>query len=749
MKLEVEDIISYGETVQLDGTMLRDHHVRVGTVRRIVNGEQGLDLEGTFDGDPTCRVWRYVAASEFLHPTGWCAWLNSIGGAHRYFTYPQSGRDYDFDWETYLEQTGTEGVPAAVLTASKNLGCGATTAAHVAAVIMPDFGRTTDSEETSITRNTEDSSFWVRGSANRAASGEPVGGVTIQRANSIHTEPEADQPLPAGWTMQLVGNDRRCFINHTARTTTWDDPRVTGGSPAPPTPTPTPIPAPARTPLTPAVPAPAATSGRFCGKCGFNTKDAQFCIKCGPQRPPPSPPPTRAAPPPDADLQPPATPSPDAPQFFDRYGPLPGTWKQVQTKSGRWVFMDHVNKATQWEDPRLESKGKTTAGGDLARGSGAVRAKEVQFRAGLPAAGRPRSLHINVKRTWLQATAMPVIMKIPVSKLREGLYIKFEGESGLDYGGLSREFFFLLSHEIFHPYTGLFEHAGNDNYTLQICPTADDNQSLEHFKFIGRVFGLALYNGRLLDAHFIRPFYKLLLGKQISLEDILYFDPEYHKNLQYVLDTEGGGEIVCADFTYEEELPDGGGYRTIELKPNGAEIDVTDENKQEWIRLLIQSKYVNTVKKQTTAIIKGINEVFPIKHLSRFQPLELELLISGIDKIDVVDWRNNCNLEGYGKDDKTIRYFWLFIQTLDNEMKARVVAWVTGTAKVPMNGFEFLEGSDGPRKFKLKKFGETNRLPQSHTCFNRLDLPPYTSYELLRTKMLQALDFADGYGGVD
>jgi E3 ubiquitin-protein ligase NEDD4 len=253
----------------------------------------------------------------------------------------------------------------------------------------------------------------------------------------------------------------------------------------------------------------------------------------------------------------------------------------------------------------------------------------------------------------------------------------------------------LLSHEIFHPYTGLFEYAGNDNYTLQICPTADDIHSLEHFKFIGRVMGLALYNGRLLDAHFIRPFYKLLLGKQISLADIEYFDPEYAKNLQYVLDTEGGGEIVCADFTYEEELPNDGGTKTIELKPNGADIDVTDENKEEYVRLLIESKYVNTVKQQYTAIMKGIGQVFPISHLSRFKPLELELLISGIDVIDVQDWKQHCNFDGYTAEDKTVRYFWLFILTLDNEMKSRVIAWVTGTAKVPMNGFVHVEEVGG------------------------------------------------------
>ena len=40
----------------------------------------------------------------------------------------------------------------------------------------------------------------------------------------------------------------------------------------------------------------------------------------------------------------------------------------------------------------------------------------------------------------------------------------------LDYGGPAREFFFLLSRELFNPYYGLFEYSANDTYTVQISP---------------------------------------------------------------------------------------------------------------------------------------------------------------------------------------------------------------------------------------------------------------------------------------
>ena len=60
-------------------------------------------------------------------------------------------------------------------------------------------------------------------------------------------------------------------------------------------------------------------------------------------------------------------------------------------------------------------------------------------------------------------------MSVPKKELAKSkLYVSFNGEEGLDYGGPSREFFFLLSREVFNPYYGLFEYSANDTYTVQV-----------------------------------------------------------------------------------------------------------------------------------------------------------------------------------------------------------------------------------------------------------------------------------------
>ncbi|CAF4323615.1 unnamed protein product, partial [Rotaria magnacalcarata] len=54
--------------------------------------------------------------------------------------------------------------------------------------------------------------------------------------------------------------------------------------------------------------------------------------------------------------------------------------------------------------------------------------------------------------------------------------------------------------------------------------------------------------------------------------------------------------------------------------------------------------------------------------------------------------------------------------------------------------------SNGPQKFCIEKYGKENILPRSHTCFNRLDLPPYKKYEILKEKLVFAIEECEGFG---
>ena len=149
---------------------------------------------------------------------------------------------------------------------------------------------------------------------------------------------------------------------------------------------------------------------------------------------------------------------------------------------------------------------------------------------------QPGNCAIRIRRNHIFEDSYAEIMRQSPADLKKRLMIKFDGEDGLDYGGLSREFFFLLSHEMFNPFYCLFEYSAHDNYTLQINPASGVNpEHLNYFKFIGRTLGLAIFHRRFLDAYFIVSFYKMILKKKVTLADLESVDAELFRGLTWML----------------------------------------------------------------------------------------------------------------------------------------------------------------------------------------------------------------------
>ncbi|XP_021561785.1 E3 ubiquitin-protein ligase HECW1, partial [Carlito syrichta] len=167
----------------------------------------------------------------------------------------------------------------------------------------------------------------------------------------------------------------------------------------------------------------------------------------------------------------------------------------------------------------------------------------------------PGKIKLIIRRDHLLEGTFNQVMAYSRKELqRNKLYVTFVGEEGLDYSGPSREFFFLLSQELFNPYYGLFEYSANDTYTVQISPmSAFVENHLEWFRFSGRILGLALIHQYLLDAFFTRPFYKALLRLPCDLSDLEYLDEEFHQSLQWMKDN-NITDILDLTFTVNEEV---------------------------------------------------------------------------------------------------------------------------------------------------------------------------------------------------
>ncbi|XP_021373793.1 E3 ubiquitin-protein ligase HECW2-like isoform X2 [Mizuhopecten yessoensis] len=407
---------------------------------------------------------------------------------------------------------------------------------------------------------------------------------------------------------------------------------------------------------------------------------------------------------------------------------------------------------------RTESPGETPQGSPIQRANVRVpapykrdfQAKLRSFYRKLESKGYgqgPSKLKLMVRRDHVLEDSFNKIMSTPKKELMKSkLYITFVGEEGLDYGGPSREFFFLLSRELFNPYYGLFEYSANDTYTVQISPmsTVVEN-NLEWFRFAGRVLGLAVVHQYLLDAFFTRPFYKALLRVSWSLGDVEALDAEFHQSLMWVKENDITELDMDLTFSVNEEVF--GQVTERELKLNGKTLAVTEKNKKEYIERMVKWRLERGVTEQTEGLIRGFHEVLDGRLVSMFDARELELVIAGTVEIDVHDWRRNTEYRsGYHDQHPVVQWFWTAIEKFDNERRLRLLQFVTGTSSIPYEGFSALRGSNGPRKFCIEKWGRVTSLPRAHTCFNRLDLPTYTSFDMLFEKLVTAVEETSTFG---
>ncbi|KAG9338101.1 hypothetical protein JZ751_027072 [Albula glossodonta] len=372
--------------------------------------------------------------------------------------------------------------------------------------------------------------------------------------------------------------------------------------------------------------------------------------------------------------------------------PLPPGWEMKYTAEGVRYFVDHNSRTTTFKDPRPGFESGSRQGGSPGAYDRSFRWKYHQFRFLCHSNALPSHVKISVSRQTLFEDSFQQIMNMKPYDLRRRLYIIMRGEEGLDYGGIAREWFFLLSHEVLNPMYCLFEYAGKNNYCLQINPASSINPDhLTYFRFIGRFIAMRMLN------------------KKPTLKDLESIDPEFYNSIMWVKDN--SLEECGVELYFAQDMEILGKVSTHQLKDDGENELVTQDNKEEYISLLTDWRFTRGVEEQTKAFLDGFNEVVPLEWLRYFDEKELEV-----------------------------------VKEMDSEKRIRLLQFVTGTCRLPVGGFAELIGSNGPQKFCIDKVGKETWLPRSHTCFNRLDLPPYRSLEQLREKLLFAIEETEGFG---
>ncbi|EGC32277.1 hypothetical protein DICPUDRAFT_57189 [Dictyostelium purpureum] len=319
--------------------------------------------------------------------------------------------------------------------------------------------------------------------------------------------------------------------------------------------------------------------------------------------------------------------------------------------------------------------------------------------------------------------------------------------------------------EIIHEYIycpgGLFPRPINPSTTI-------DKKLLDYFKFLGSFIAKTFFDQRLIDLPLSKPFYKYMIEQELEFEDLRQLSPAYASSLNnlYSLvlrikeiksksdlsDTQKKEEIdqlriegakiedLCLDFT----LP---GFQGWELKEGGENIPVTLENLEEYLNLIVKNFLYDGVIRQFNSFKEGFNQTFSISSLKPFTIAEVESLLCGSLTGSDSDWSIESLMEstkadhGYTLQSKSVQNIFQIMSEFTPEQRKQFLLFISGSPHLPLQGFKGLI----PRLTIVKKHHFPPLTPDDYllsvmSCTNYIKLPDYSNKEVMKEKLLYAMN---------
>ncbi|KAK0709468.1 hypothetical protein B0T26DRAFT_742901 [Lasiosphaeria miniovina] len=343
-------------------------------------------------------------------------------------------------------------------------------------------------------------------------------------------------------------------------------------------------------------------------------------------------------------------------------------------------------------------------------------------------------------------------------------------EEGIDSGGIQQEFFRVAIAEIMKPGHCIFT---VDDRTRMAWFVPGSMEPLWKFELVGLLVSLAVYNGLTLPVTFPKALYRKILGEPVT--DLIHIAdgwPQLASSLTELLDhNEKAGlveDIFCVTYEFSAEVF--GSHVSREMKSPSTEEEwpqfpktvagassgpdptlgnpgpddapmVTSANRIAYVHDYIRYLTDVSVRPQFEAFSRGFRMCFHPKSLTLLSSNILQSLVEGVQDIDIAKLRKTARYVGYDPTDRVVKDFWSIVKRYDDNMKRKLLEFVTASDRVPSGGIDKLQ-------FIIQRNGdgENNHLPTSYTCYGILLLPSYKDKEVLRQRLATALENSQGFG---
>ncbi|KAI5951077.1 UFD4 [Candida jiufengensis] len=290
------------------------------------------------------------------------------------------------------------------------------------------------------------------------------------------------------------------------------------------------------------------------------------------------------------------------------------------------------------------------------------------------------------------------------------------------------------------------------------------------FASLGKFIARALLDSRIIDFNFNPIFLKLVqllnhksphshinqkfIKKIATLSNLKLVDPQLAKSLKHLnkylslfkpnMTEEECNFIEIDGATIKDlglyfELP---GYPKYELIPNGSNILIEAKNLESYINKVLESTLYSGIIHQTKAFMEGFSKVFPINSLVIFSPNELVQLFGNCEEDWSYDTLSSAIIanHGYTRESQTIKDLILILIEFNEIEKREFLQFLTGSPKLPIGGFKALRPElTVVRKRAEDDLKDDDYLPSVMTCANYLKIPNYSTKEIMKEKLLQAV----------
>ncbi|XP_035858602.1 probable E3 ubiquitin-protein ligase HERC4 isoform X1 [Sander lucioperca] len=341
---------------------------------------------------------------------------------------------------------------------------------------------------------------------------------------------------------------------------------------------------------------------------------------------------------------------------------------------------------------------------------------------------------LNVRRGSVLEDTLELLAVACHSDYKLPLVIDFDENLTMDDIQLYKKDFF---HEVFHEMVsveyGMF--MFNNSETLAWFPSKATQEVKRYFQF-GLLCGLAMVNQCIIHLPFPLALFKKLLGVKPSLADMIEFSPCVGKSLLEILEDYEDNviESLYMDFKINWDGTE------VDLDLDNPEKPVTGQNKKEFVDAYVNHVFNASVESVFQEFKRGFFQVCDRDLVKLFRPKELQEVLVGKDFQDWAKLKQNTVYEGeYNTTPPhpTIQMFWEVFDELTEDQKKAFLWFVTGFERVPFLKMEKIKMT--VKVQQVQDLSYDQYYPMTHTCFSTLELPLYSTKEIMQTKLTEAL----------